>query len=109
MLRWIISLSLIVLFAYTGFAYASSGPGADTPTARDLGRSLQTAIIGAWELVGAVGDIVVQIGEASPQCLGSLICLVLPLACLGAWTLSNLGRILGMMALRDNVRSFLRD
>jgi hypothetical protein len=108
MRTWAFVLALIAIFACAGLAYAGSTGGPTYPV-RDVGRSIQIAIVGAWSFLGAVGDTVTQVGETAPQVLGVLTCLLLPLAWLGAWTMSNLGRILGLMALRDNVRSFFHE
>lgn len=111
---WLIALVLIGLLGVTacaGSAYASPKPAtvATTNPEPDLGRSVQAAIRSAWDFGGAVGETVTQFGKTAPSCLGFLTCLVLPLAWLGAWTLSNLPRILGLMTMRDNLRSFFRD
>jgi hypothetical protein len=102
---WFSALMLLGLFGATVYA---GGEGSGT-TAPDLIISIGVAISSVWEFEGAVGKIVTQIGQAAPNILGCLTCLVLPLAWLGAWTLTNLPRILGLMTLRDNVRSFFRD
>lgn len=112
--RWLLGVALIVLLWSTACA---NPVRADSPTelvnetkpGSDLGSSLQIAIHSTWDLVGAVGNMVTQIGTVSPQCLGTLTCLILLLAGVGAWTLGNWQRILGMITLRDGVRSFLRD
>lgn len=101
----LIVLMLLGLFGATVYA-GGEGSGATTP---NLLTSIGIAIVSVWEFEGAVGKIVTQIGQAAPNILGFLTCLVLPLAWLGAWTLTNLPRILGLMTLRDNVRSFFRD
>ncbi|MCX7839937.1 MAG: hypothetical protein N2559_10865 [Anaerolineae bacterium] len=75
----------------------------------NLLASLHITVIHAWELAGDIGRIVTQLGQAAPNVLGCLTCLVLPMAWLGAWALSRLPRILGLMTLRDNVRSFFKD
>lgn len=113
--HWLIGLTLVALLALT--ACADSVRHAGSPTVpvtresppRDWGRDTETIVRAALEFCDAVGDMVIQIGAASRCVLGFLTCLILPLACLGAWALSNLGRILGMMALQDNVRSLFHD
>lgn len=112
--NWLTGLTLIALCGSTacaGSAYASDQPNQTRATnpGRDFVSSVQTAIQSTWDFGGAVGEIVTQFGRTAPNCLGFLTCLFLPLAWLGAWTLSNLPRILGLMTLRDNLRSFFRD
>lgn len=102
---WFVGLILIGLAGTTIYA---GGEGSSTTTP-NLITSIRIAIASVWEFEGAVGKIVAQIGQAAPNILGFLTCLVLPLAWLGTWTLTNLPRILGLMTLRDNVRSFFRD
>jgi len=111
---WLISfalLGLLVMTACAGPAYAGPNPDqvSTKSTDPDWGRSVQLAIRSTWDFGGAVGEIVAQFGRAAHHCLGFLTCLVLPLAWLGAWTLTNLPRILGLMTMRDNLRSFFRD
>lgn len=98
-----IGLTLIGLGA-TAYAGGTSGE----PTSSVI-ASIHVAVVSIWEFEGAIGNIVTQIGQAAPNLLGCLTCLVLPLAWLGAWTLTNLPRILGLMTLRDNVRSLFKD
>ncbi len=112
----LISLTLILsswLSASADPVYADSPPGSSQePDGRDVTRALQTAIGTMWEFFGAIGDTMTQLGRAFPNCLGILICIFLPLALLGAWTLINLNQIVVMMTLRENirfVRSLFRD
>ncbi len=102
---WFVGLMLLGLFGATVYAGGESSSAA----APDMLKSISIAIVSVWEFEGAVGKIVTQVGEVAPNILGFLTCLILPLAWLGTWTLTNLPRILGLMALRDNVRSFFHD
>jgi hypothetical protein len=102
---WFTALMLLGLLGATVYA----GGESSSATAPDIIRSVGIAIVSVWEFEGAVGKIVTQAGETVPNVVGFLTCLVLPLAWLGTWTLTNLPRILGLMALRDNVRSFFHD
>ncbi len=99
---------VLLLLGLAGATVYASGEDPN-PTTPDVMRNIGTAIVSVWEFEGAVGNIVTQLGQAAPNILGLLTCLVLPLAWLGAWTLTNLPRILGLMTLRDNLRSFFRD
>jgi hypothetical protein len=112
--NWLIGLTLIALCGSTacaGSAYASNQPNQMSTTNPERGfvKSVQTAVQSTWDFGGAVGESITQFGQTAPNCLGFLTCLVLPLAWLGAWTLSNLPRILGLMTFRNNLRSFFRD
>lgn len=102
---WFIGLTLLGLFGATVYA----GGESSSATIPDVIGNIGIAIASVWEFEGAVGSIVTQLGQTAPNILGLLTCLVLPLAWLGTWTLTNLPRILGLMTLRDNVRSFFRN
>jgi hypothetical protein len=106
----LIGFSILVLLTLTSCAQPAQAGGptpvSNTNPPRDWGRDLDTALRATTDFFDAVGDLVVQVGQVSRCALGFLTCLLLPLAWLGAWTLSNLSRILGLMSLQDNARAF---
>ena len=110
---WLVLISLLIILVLefitnSGSAKADS-PFDSTRKVPDLVRSAATIVKNMWAFFGAVGEMAQQVGAVSPHILCLVICLAMPLLFIRVWALMNLGRILGMMALRDNVRSFLRD